>query len=603
MEKQLKTFRRHLRLALVVPLLLAVALAGIFALQSYYLRSSLRAVEHSYLVQMRCRTLLKLFLDMENGLRGYQLTGEQHFLAPYNRSAPQVEPAIEGLMKLTAGDPEQQQLLQRIKQRYEDWNQFSSLMIKMRQNGVPADNVPLNLQGKQIMDEIRGDRDHLLQLEEAHLQARVLHLRKVLTGIYITGIVFSLAFGVVIATFSRRELATVAANFDLALRTAYRRTEELHQSQNWLGAVLGSITDGVIATDAQGRIAFSNEVARQMLAATSESLARLRVQDAIHLVNEYTREPLPDPFREVMHSQRPFASEGHTVLVRNDAADLPVVLVASPIRGDDRAINGVVIVLRDLTEQRRSEQTLQSTEKLASIGRLAATVAHEIHNPLDALGNLLYLVEHSNSLTEPNRSYIRLAKEELERVTSISEQMLTFSRESRQPVDVYLPEVLENVLTLYDARIRRMGVTVVKSFGKAPPVLAYPGEIRQVFSNLIGNALDAMNGPGRLILRTEPSHSWKRMEEIGVRVLVCDTGSGVPLDVRDRLMEPFVTSKGEKGTGLGLWVCRGIVQKYHGVLRYHTSTIPGRSGTCFNVFFPAAANETASPKMARRHAS
>src|SRR5262249_39849746 len=158
-------------------------------------------------------------------------------------------------------------------------------------------------------------------------------------------------------------------------------------------------------------------------------------------------------------------------------------------------------------------------------------------NPLDALGNLLYLLEHQ-AMDESGKTYVRLAREELERVTSISEQMLTFSREARQPVRVYLSEVIENVLSLFLPRMRRMNILLVKQYSaKQGAVMALPGEMRQVFSNLVGNALDAMNGAGRLVIRIEDSHRWSESEdrgaeERGVRVMVCDTGPGIPSEVR-----------------------------------------------------------------------
>jgi PAS domain S-box-containing protein len=603
MQQQLKSFKRHLRLAFVVPLLLAVVLGSVFALQTYYLRDSMQAVEHSYQVQTRSRTILKLLLDMETSLRGYLLTGEEHFLQPYRESAPQVQPALEELSRLTAEDPQQQQLVRDIEDGYGQWHQFSSRMIEMRQNGGPVNNVALNLGGKRIMDELRASRDQLLQIEEHRLQLRIDSVRRALVGLLATAVALSLVFGLIIATFSRRELATVAGTYDAALKTAYNRTEELHQNQRWLSAVLGSIADGVIATDLNGSMVFSNVVAREILALPEDEIARARTRDAIRVVDEYSRAAIADPFEQVMATQKPVFTEGHLLLLRKDGSEVPVSLQASSIRGDDGKVSGAVIVLRDVTDQRQSERTLQSAEKLAGIGRIAATVAHEIHNPLDALGNLLYLVEHSDSLTDPNKTYVRLAREELDRVTSISEQMLTFSRETRQPVKVNLSEVFDNVLTLYAARIRRMDVVVVKSFSDNGSVVAFPGEMRQVFSNLIGNALDAMNGPGRLTLRIEQRHSWQGADEIGVRVLICDTGSGVPPEVRHKLMEPFITSKGEKGTGLGLWVCRGIVEKYRGRLRYRTSTTPGRSGTCFSVFFPTAHNEAQQRTLTGQRAS
>ena len=603
MQQQLENFKRHLRLAFIVPLLLAAALGSVFALETHYLRHAMQEVEHSYLVQTRSRSLLKLLLDMETGLRGYLLTGEEHFLQPYRTAVTQVGPTMEELDRLTAADARQRKLVDDLQNSYGQWHQFSTRMIEMRQRGESVDSPALNLEGKRIMDTIRGSRDQLMQIEEGRLQQRIAHVRRMLTSIFASAVVLSLFVGLAIAIFSRREFASVVGTFDAALRTSYKRTEELHESQRWLGAVLSTIGDGVIATDGDGKMVFSNPVSRRILAMEESEIRHARSSDAIQVFDEYTHELAADPFQQVMKTNAPSYPEGHLVLQRKDGSVVPVAMQAFPIR-DSGGVNGAVIVLRDITVQRQSERTLQSTEKLASIGRMAATVAHEIHNPLDALGNLLYLIEHSDGLSDSNKTYVRLAREELDRVTNISEQMLTFSRETRQPVEVSLAEVMENVLTLYRARIRRLGVVVVRNFGPDINVNVFPGEMRQVFSNLIGNALDAMNGPGKLILRIDRAHDWSEELESAVRVMVCDTGPGVPEEVRGKLMNPFVTSKGEKGTGLGLWVCRGIVEKYHGRLRYRTSTTPGRNGTCFSIVLPAASAEAkASRNVSERRAS
>src|SRR3954465_1070654 len=130
MQKQIKNFKRHLRLAFVVPLLLAVLLGGVLAVQTYYLRQSMQEVEHSYLVQTRSRSLLKLLLDMETGLRGYLLTGEHHFLQPYRASPTQVDPAMEELARVTNGDPDQQRLVANIEDLYSRWHQYSTRLIE-----------------------------------------------------------------------------------------------------------------------------------------------------------------------------------------------------------------------------------------------------------------------------------------------------------------------------------------------------------------------------------------------------------------------------------------------------------------------------------------
>ncbi|HET9696521.1 MAG TPA: CHASE3 domain-containing protein [Terriglobales bacterium] len=598
MQQKIKHFRRHLQLAFVVPLVLAALLGSIFVVQTYYLRQALKDVEHSYIVQMRARSLLKLMLDMETGLRGYLLTGDRQLLQPYRDSAPHVGPALDELQQLTHHDPRQTELMKQFGDNYQRWHADSSHLIDMRENGQDVSSAAVNMRGKQIMDAIRVARDEMLRIEEAKLTDHLARVRRTMTSLFVTAVVLSLFLGLLLATFSRRELAAVASSYDSALRTAQNTTEDLKESQQWLSGVLGSIGDGVLATDGEGHIVFSNDVAEHLLGREYGDLTNRNTTEVIRLVEEYTREAVPDLFREVMYSQNHYTSPGHTLLLRHDGSEIPVSATASPIRGDGK-INGVVIVIRDLTEQRQSERSLQSAEKLAIIGRLAASVAHEIHNPLDAMGNILYLLEHG-TLDETSKTYVRLAREELERVTSISEQMLTFSRESRVPVSVKISDIIDNVMTLFNARIRRMGVTVVKECDPSLSVTAFPGELRQVFSNLIGNALDAMPGPGKLVIRTEQAHTWNEESERGVRVLVCDNGSGIPREVRPKLMDPFVTSKGEKGTGLGLWVCRGIVEKYHGSLRYRTSTTPGHSGTCFSVFLPYNAPQEQSSEARER---
>src|SRR5581483_3955830 len=586
MQEQLQTFRRHLRLAFAIPVLLAILVGGVFVAQAYYLRGNVLAVEHSYEVQVRCRSALQLILDMETGLRGYLLTGEDHFLAPYNAAEPEVAATLQQLLELVRSDPEQYRAVVRIQTYYQDWHDYSHRMIVARRTESPVTDFRLNLEGKQWVDLIRRDSDEVLQIEQERFHQRIASTTVTVTRLFISIIAISLVLGLMLATFSRKELQAVARSYNEALDTADARSNKYLESQRWLEAVLGSIGDGVIVTENTGRIVFTNPVAKRLLGDGKQLLAGYQTTDVIRLVDEFTREPIPDPHHAVMESGEPVAPTGRVLLLRNGGGDIPVSQVASLFRDESGNAIGVVIVLRDLTQHRASERALQTSEKLASMGRLAASVAHEIHNPLDALGNLLYLLEHQ-AMEDSAKTYVRLAREELERVTNISEQMLTFSREARQPVKVRLGEVLENVLSLFAPRLRRMNIIVVKQYGTNDGVVvALPGEMRQVFSNLVGNAIDAMNGTGRLIIRIDEARDWSGQAESGVRVMVCDTGPGIAPEVRKNLMEPFVTSKGEKGTGLGLWVCRGIVEKYHGSLRFHTSNTPGHSGTCFSVFLP-----------------
>ena len=246
----------------------------------------------------------------------------------------------------------------------------------------------------------------------------------------------------------------------------------------------------------------------------------------------------------------------------------------------------MVVVLRDVTQRRQTEQTLQASDRLTQAGRMAATIAHEIRNPLDTVSNLLYLLRQKSYSEPDTRQYLELASEELARITQITGQLLTFHREAQAPVQVDLVKVLESVLTLYSPQIKMVGIHVTRRFETHRAVRGFPGELRQVFANLVSNAIHSMPGGGHLLLHVYESSLLSDKCRRGVRVTVLDDGSGIPPDLRDNLFAPFYTTKGEAGTGLGLWVTRGIIEKHEGTIHFISTVRPGRSGTAFSVFLP-----------------
>jgi signal transduction histidine kinase len=165
-------------------------------------------------------------------------------------------------------------------------------------------------------------------------------------------------------------------------------------------------------------------------------------------------------------------------------------------------------------------------------------------------------------------------------------------------VPIALQDILENVLTLYHGKITQRRATLDRRYEKAMPVTAYPGELRQVFSNLVGNALEALPAGGKLIVELRNSLDWREGRRRGVRVTIGDTGSGIPAEHRARISQPFFTTKGEQGTGLGLWVSRGIVEKYGGSMRFRSSTREGCSGTVFSIFLPVNSLEPEEERQA-----
>jgi two-component system, NtrC family, sensor kinase len=229
-------------------------------------------------------------------------------------------------------------------------------------------------------------------------------------------------------------------------------------------------------------------------------------------------------------------------------------------------------------------EVLRENQKLITLGRLAASIAHEINNPLESITNLLYLIEQET--TGKNAEYLKLAQRELSRVVQISKQTLTFSRETAMPVRVQLPELIEEVLGLHARRIREKDLRLVRQYESCESVTVFPGEMRQVISNLISNAIEASSQRGRIVIRIRPARRWSGHGARGLRLSIGDNGSGIPKEVRDRLGQPFFTTKGQSGTGLGLWVTRSILGRYGGDLRLRSSTSPKRHGTVFSLFLP-----------------
>jgi len=233
-----------------------------------------------------------------------------------------------------------------------------------------------------------------------------------------------------------------------------------------------------------------------------------------------------------------------------------------------------------------TQDALRRSEKLAVTGRLAASIAHEINNPLEAVTNLLYLMRSETSI-EQLRKYLQQAEQELARVAEITKHTLRFYRESSQPIDVDLKSVLDSVLMLYHSRLAAAGVAVsVEIMTSSAVVKANPGELRQVIANIIGNALDATRGGGRIRVRISKKVQKANPDISEIRLSIADNGCGIPKNLVASIFEPFITTKGETGTGLGLWVTGEIVQKNGWTIRVRSRTNTDVSGTVFVITFP-----------------
>ncbi|MEK6398996.1 MAG: ATP-binding protein, partial [Terriglobus sp.] len=238
----------------------------------------------------------------------------------------------------------------------------------------------------------------------------------------------------------------------------------------------------------------------------------------------------------------------------------------------------------DIHERRQAELALLQTEKLAAVGRLAASIAHEINNPLESVTNLLYLARHSTNVTEI-QEFLKTAEQELARVSVISAQTLKFYKQSTGPRMTNAEDLFESVISVLQGRLLKQGVRLHQRWRARTRVRCLDGEIRQVLANLVTNAIDALPAQGgQLFLRSNECHDSNGRH--GIAIVVADTGSGMSADVQRHLFEAFFTTKGEAGNGLGMWVSKEIVDRHDATLRVRSSQRPGRSGTAFRLFLP-----------------
>jgi PAS domain S-box-containing protein len=283
-----------------------------------------------------------------------------------------------------------------------------------------------------------------------------------------------------------------------------------------------------------------------------------------------TGEPYENEYRLRRHDGEYRYFLARAVAIRNEAGEIERWLGSST----------------DIHDQKLAEEALRRSEKLATAGRLAASMAHEINNPLNSIINTVYLALQDSTLSENSRRLLDAADKELTRVAQFTTQTLRFHKQSNAPAPVDLGEIMDSVFAMYAPRLRTSAIQLDRDYRTTEKLCCFNSELRQVFANLIGNSLDAIGRDGLIRVRIRTSRSWTDGEP-GIRVLVADTGHGIPETLRKRVLEPFMSTKEVTGLGLGLWVTDGIVKKHHGRIALRSSTDPVRHGTVFSLFFPS----------------
>jgi PAS domain S-box-containing protein len=291
---------------------------------------------------------------------------------------------------------------------------------------------------------------------------------------------------------------------------------------------------------------------------------------------------------EILRKAVAAAGRGETVrrelaFTEPERGDCNFDLSLQPVRDDRGQIIHVVAEARDITAEKRMHEALLKSEKLAAVGRLASSIAHEINNPLESVMNLIYLARHAPPAD--SERYLDIADQEIRRVSIIANQTLRFHKQASKPQAATSADLFSTVMSIYEGRLRNARVRVEKRFRTDEPVICFQGDVRQVLNNLVANALEAMPFGGRLLIRSRKGRDW-RTEKPGLVLTIADNGAGIQPAVREHIFDAFFTTKGTAGNGLGLWVCKEIVDRHHGKLRVRSTQRPGRNGTTFTFFLP-----------------
>ncbi len=600
----LNQLQRALRRTLLLPI---VALALVAAALAWQILDAQRAVARMQLADANIETATLItanMVDEETGLRAYQTTGNEIFLQPYETAAEPLRANIrklhDGLQKEGAATAP----LESLRAQHMQWvRTIAEPIIASVQAGSDTRDAGLNLRAKGRMDSMRL---LLRQITAEQAQRRIravdqwhLELRRTLEALIGSALIVGLLIGV----FARNQLHMVSNAFQQTLSALRKHAQATYDSEQRLRAILVSLSEAVVVCDLEGRIDLVNPAAERLGGLPQSEARGRRFEEVFPLEGEATHRLPESPIAAVRRELRTITPTESFVLRRADGSELTVDESGAPVYERNGDLAGVVLVLRDSTQQRQAQAALLASEKLAVAGRLAATIAHEIHNPLDSVANLLYLMRTGSNQDE-NARFLEMAQGELSRATQISRALLGMYRESRTAVALNISSLLGSVLVLLERRFKEIGVKVKADLEQPAVVSGYPAELRQVFTNLLANAAEASPRGEVVEVRTRAASGLNPSDPSaarrpGILITVEDRGPGVAPDIQRQLFQPFFSTKGEAGTGLGLWVSKGIVEKHGGTIDLASSTDPEQHGTIVSVFLPRGQAEWSDPNEKR----
>jgi PAS domain S-box-containing protein len=345
-----------------------------------------------------------------------------------------------------------------------------------------------------------------------------------------------------------------------------------------LAAIVESSNDAIISKNLNGIVTSWNDAASRMFGYTAEEIIG---QPVLRLIPEEIHHEEDMILMKLKSGER--INHYETTRIKKNGETFEVSVTISPIKDNRGHIIGASKTVRDISERKKMERALVQSEKLAATGRMAATIAHEINNPLDSVMNLIFLARTSGSINKA-RGYLQTAEKELERVGHIVRQTLGYYREPGTRVKVDVQELIEDVLTVYQRKLNANSISVDCRFDDHRPIIVNKGELVQVLSNIIANSIDAMPQGGALHVQVgETTHSTE-----GLQIVIRDNGTGIQKEHLASIFEPFFTTKGHLGTGIGLWVAKQLIEKQRGQIAITSCTDPGNRGTTLSIFIPFA---------------
>jgi len=547
----------------ILGVFLAVVLSGVLSFHELtVLRNDGVVVTHSHDIQRELVNLLSQVKDVEAGQRGYLYTNNLEYLQPYKDAKTALESTYARLAELTKEDPRQRAELGDIRLLLDKKLSETDETVGYQRAGEVAKARALveTNAGFQLMSQIRAAVEKLNTEQSVALRDQQSKVRRSALWLNVAMAFTSLLILILLGLLSRALAATTRSrNTEKTLR------DELQRSYESLDRILKSVAAGFVVLDHESRIIYINHAASTVLGRQHNGLTGRSIWN---ILSELKADRLQLQLRKAVAANRESVIEEYYSALERW---LEVYIYPSAV--------GVSIFLIDVSQRKQAEIALRRAEQLAVAGKFAATVAHEINNPLEAVTNLIYLASRDGAATPSILKYLNLADAELQRVAHITKQTLGFYRETTAPSRFSISELLEELLTLFAGRLRSKELNVERAYGPDLVVTAVRGEIRQIFANLLVNAIDASPHGGILQISLGTSGNE------GV-IQFSDAGPGIPEKDLGKIFEPFFTTKKDVGTGLGLWVAKDLAEKNGGAISVRTGG--NIKGANFEVKLPAS---------------